>query len=147
MSNLLEIPENKDVPIYNFNLPNIPVKEIEYVKDTHIIIHMDNNNRIKLYLSSQRECCESFGIIFSEDFTQIVGSTINHITCGKEEYTKDNYYGDKYKNQIILLLYTLEKKEPYQACLCNIHNGYYPHDFEIIFTVDNKEHMILKGCL
>jgi len=37
----------------NFKLENIPVSEIEFVHGTHIIIHMDNNNRIKLYLDPE----------------------------------------------------------------------------------------------
>ena len=46
-----------------------------------------------------------------------------------------------------LKLYVSERYEPYQINFYNKHNGYYPHEYEVVSTVNGKEFSICSGCL
>lgn len=127
-----------------FELANIAVREVEFIHETHIIIHMDDNNRIKLYLCPDSQCCEEFGINVPKDLNSIIGCTICDFThTHTDTYDEDSYKGT---NMLNLMLETSENKR-YEFMLFNEHNGYYPHDYEVIFTINKKDYTVNSGRL
>ena len=40
-----------------------------------------------------------------------------------------------------------EKDKSYQICFFNEHNGYYPHNYEVVFTINDEEYKVCSGRL
>jgi hypothetical protein len=96
-------------------------------------------------ISSQRNCCEDYGYLISEDnYSQFIGSNITEIritdvALNQAVIDKTGFYGseeDGDKSLNIQFVDFCTDRGVFQLAVYNAHNGYYGH--EIMFVKDNE---------
>lgn len=109
-----------------------------------IIIHKDDNTKIKFLISTTQYCCENWGfdIYYTEndkdlelpDFSKIEISILDIKWSTDNVVYSSSYKYTDYKQVAIINVYT--NFGIIQMVLWNEHNGYYSHSY--ILEYDNK---------
>jgi hypothetical protein len=111
----MEIPENDEYAIIK------KINVTDYSIDVQTNIHSKN---IEARVSKQSQCCEDFGVEISSNHESFVGSRLHNVIIG------DVKYGDS--EEVFIEIKIETSKGEFTIKLYNIHNGYYPHDAQII---------------
>lgn len=125
------------------------IAEVEGVRDNYYTLDgykiSTADHTIRVLISSNQQCCESWGYFASEDdLSAFVGAALQEIrltdTALKQEVVEASCYGDEHRYEDgggVQFVDFVTSQGTFQLAVYNAHNGYYGHP--ILVAIDDEK--------
>lgn len=99
----------------------------------YTFIMSDPEKNIQLKISSEKNCCEKFGVFTDANMLDFIGAEYEEISVG--DIIKME--GEDCNNSLQITIKITTNKGAINILFYNIHNGFYKHDIKISYYHKN----------